>query len=139
MRVAGGNTRVARIALALSGVVVPAGADSCHRCDQPSCVNPAHLFVGTRAENMRDCAAKGRTGQQKDPAKYKPYHIKSGNAADWVTRGERHWAAKLTWADVDAIRASRDVTTGALAARYGVSVTTIQRILSGSLWKRRTA
>jgi hypothetical protein len=49
----------------LSGPITD-GLFACHTCDNPRCCNPRHIFLGTNADNMRDCAAKGRAGARKN-------------------------------------------------------------------------
>lgn len=85
----------------------------CHRCDNPVCVNPEHLFLGTSAENSADRDAKGR-------------HI--------THRGSDNVSAKLTEEDVIAIRAS-DGKGIVLAAYYGVSPSRISEIRTGKKWR----
>lgn len=82
-----------------------------HRCDNPACVNPEHLFLGTNADNMADKVAKGRQ-----------------------LPGSAHSLAKLTDADVLAIRNAEGVTQLALATKYGVGQQQISRIRSGKRW-----
>jgi hypothetical protein len=97
---------------------IPEGAAICHNCDNPLCVNPDHLWVGSNAENTADMHNKRRANTPK---------------------GEQHSSAKLTEADVKAIRlVMSDAPRGAqkaLALRYGISKSTIQDIRSGKIWK----
>ena len=85
-----------------------------HKCDTTSCVNPEHLYAGTHDDNMRDRAQRGRLVGK--------------------TTGERNSQARLTWADVHAIRAS-DELQRVLAKRYGIAQGMISRIKSGKAWK----
>lgn len=87
----------------LHGGEIPNGLHVLHRCDNPLCVNPKHLFVGTRSDNMMDMTAKGRH----------PYPL-----------GETHHRAKLTNDEVRAIRASVQ-SHNQLARAYGVTKRTI--------------
>lgn len=60
-RLDGRNVHAARVAWQLyRGCVIPKGYIACHTCDNPGCVNPTHIFVGTHKSNMIDCVRKGR-------------------------------------------------------------------------------
>lgn len=91
---------------------IPDGLDVLHKCDNPPCVRPDHLFLGTDADNAADKVAKGRSYT---------YH----------GRGQ-----KLTWGIVERIRADRaqGVQLGALAEEHGVTVDTVWRITSYRTW-----
>lgn len=88
----------------------------CHTCDNPSCVNPSHLFLGTAADNNRDSAAKGRKSS-----------------------GESRYNAKLTWEAVDEIRAylAAGATQADCSREYGVSKSAIGWIASGKHWQEK--
>ena len=93
----------------------PAGLVVCHRCDNPLCVNPEHLFLGTQADNLADMILKGRDR-------------KIG------LKGEDHNFAKLVAADIVQIRAS-DQTDTALARTFNVSRATVHDIRRRKTWK----
>lgn len=91
---------------------IPAEMHVLHKCDTPSCVNPAHLFLGTHAENMADRSAKGR-------------------CAD--TRGDSHPRAKLSATDIPLIRAD-ERTHREIADSYGVQEPAIFKIKHKLSW-----
>lgn len=98
--------------------LIAKGLYVCHHCDNPICVNPAHLFVGTQDDNMKDMVSKGRANKPK---------------------GEKNGRAKLTEEDVRYIRQnyrSKSSIYGrkALAEKFGVDVVTIRAILIRKLW-----
>lgn len=75
-----------------NGVVAP-GLFVLHRCDNPPCVNPAHLFEGTAADNMRDKMQKGRFYNGSDVITHCPRDHLYDEANTYVYRGKRHCRA----------------------------------------------
>ena len=64
-----------RVAWAIYNGPIPEGLFVCHHCDNPKCVNPGHLFLGTNSENMKDCVAKGRHKPPNRWGKQKPAEL----------------------------------------------------------------
>lgn len=106
--------RAHRIAYVLSSGVDPLELKVCHSCDNPPCVNPAHLFLGTNLENVRDAARKGR-----------------------MTKGEDQSNSVLTDASVAMLRAMyrAGVPTKEIVAASGVSEKAMTMAVTGRTWR----
>jgi len=92
----------------------PGHGNVLHRCDNPPCCNPAHLYWGTPGDNMRDRDERGRQAF-----------------------GERIGVARLTAADVSAMRAAYadGVGTPELGRRFGVHTATAHRVVTRATWR----
>jgi len=95
---------------------IPNGMMVCHFCDNPSCINPKHLFVGTAKDNTQDMIRKQR----------RP-----------VLSGEVHPNAKLKEHQVHEIKQLRkqNVLLTNIANQYGISFQTVSSIAKGKTWK----
>jgi len=106
--------RAHRVAWELTYGPIPEGMFVCHHCDNPLCCNPAHLFIGTQADNLTDMAQKGRS-----------------------TLGERDGMSKLTAKQVREIRRcyAEGMLQIRLATEYGVSQNHISNIVNHRRWR----
>jgi hypothetical protein len=103
----------------------------CHRCDNPPCVRPDHLFAGTARTNLLDALAKGR--------KQVPLG-NGGNAAFFGDprryRGEGNGNSRLTWRRVQRLRRiAHKYSISALSREFGVARATIRAVLAQETWK----
>jgi hypothetical protein len=113
-RTADGVSLTHRVAWELTFGPIPDGLCACHHCDRPSCVNPSHLFIGTKADNNHDMDMKGRRVTR-------------------PCRGEDHGCAKLTAEQVATIRASKG-SHGEIAEMFGISAAQTKKIRLGESW-----
>ena len=109
-----------RVVWILTHGTLPAELKVCHKCDNPPCCNPSHLFLGTYQDNIADCVAKGRNRG---------------------ACGERNPLAKLTWDIVALIRTrlANGDQQRRIAKDLGVSDTTIRNIAKGRTWTTQAA
>lgn len=132
----GGRTqRAHRVAWVLVRDEIPRGSGHhgicvCHSCDNRRCCNPAHMFLGTHAENVADREAKGRNRPPRGDANGARLHPETR------ARGEVNGGAKITEADVRALRAHyrTGATQVTLGAMFGLSQTQVSRIVRRETW-----
>lgn len=104
------TAKASRVSWELAFGPIPEGACVLHKCDNPLCVNPEHLFLGTHAENMDDMRRKGRS-----------------------THGVKSARAKLSAEQVREIR-NTPVSNKIMADRFGVANITVSQIRKGKGW-----
>lgn len=112
----GGSVYAHRLSWEMANGEIPDGASVLHHCDNPPCVRPDHLFLGSKKDNTGDAIRKGRFVNPP------------------IKRGVSNHNAKLTDQFVVEIRKST-LSAPALAIRYNVAVTTIEKVRARSAWK----
>jgi hypothetical protein len=115
-----------------------------HTCDNPACVNPKHLFLGTRKDNLEDMTRKGRRAYGLRHGAYtrperRTYGDRNGSRLhpDRVARGSKQPGAKLSESIVAELRRrykEGGVTYRELAAEFGVYVTVVQKAVTRATW-----
>lgn len=117
----GKNLLAHRVAYELHhGQSIPRGQCVLHRCDNPPCCNPKHLFLGTRRDNLVDMYSKRR------------------RQYDGYAKGAKHGNAKLTDDNVREMRAlyaAKQATQWDLAHRFGLTQSTVWAILVRRTWR----
>lgn len=131
IQIGGQARRAHRIAYVIANGPIAPELFVCHSCDTPRCVNPAHLWLGTAADNASDRNIKGRTrrGTGNTPG----YKLPHGSNLH-----ERNPRARITMDDAQAIRAryAAGDRIAALSRAYGLAHSTVSHIVAGRTWRQ---
>lgn len=110
---------------------IPPGLEVCHKCDNPACMRPDHLFLGSHKENMSDMARKKRSNIGRRFPRGDLHWARKNPAR---VRGEKNSRAKLTEDDVRYIKQSNE-SHASLGRKFGVTISAIFSIRRGKSWR----
>ncbi len=133
------SVRAHRMAWELTNGPIPEGMLVCHRCDNPACCNPGHLFLGTHQDNMDDRNSKNRQARGAAVVGERPRgdtHWKRLHP-EWIRRGSAHPGALTNETAVRDIRAAHacGASIADLARVYGLQWKTTAAIVHRKTWK----